>query len=308
MHVDVTPLARERALANGPVGAAWLTTLPDVVARLAAKWRLDIGATFTGGTAGYVAEARDSSGRKLVVKVAMPLDADEIGAFRRSVRSHELADGRGCARLVAHDDADHAMLLERLGPNLDELGFTVDTIQDVVSETLSSFWRPVTVEDGLRTGADQAHWLADFVVRTWEELGHPCPDEVVASAVEYCGRRADAFDPGDVVLVHGDAHGWNTLDAGDGRFAFVDPEGLASEPAHDLAVLMREYNEPLLRGDTARLTRQRAERLASRGDVDPEAVWQWGFVERVSTGLAGLRDFGEAEGRPFLDVAQRCLA
>jgi hypothetical protein len=32
--------------------------------------------------------------------------------------------------------------------------------------------------------------------------------------------------------------------------SFVDPEGLRSERAHDLSVPMREYNQPLLAGDT----------------------------------------------------------
>ena len=105
--------------------------------------------------------------------------------------------------------------------------------------------------------------------------------------------------------MHGDAHGWNTLDAGAGRFKLVDPEGVRSEPAHDLGVLMREYNEPLLVGDTSRLVRERAEQLAAWCDVDPEAVWQWGFIERVSTGLLNLRDFDGDDGLAFLEVADR---
>jgi streptomycin 6-kinase len=125
--------------------------------------------------------------------------------------------------------------------------------------------------------------------------------------VRYCDERSTAYDPSRAVLVHGDAHGWNTLDAGRGTFKFVDPEGLRSEPAHDLSVPMREYNQPLLLGDTARLVRERAELLASWCEIDPEPVWQWGFIERVSTGLANLRDFEGDEGQDFLEVAARCL-
>ena len=106
--------------------------------------------------------------------------------------------------------------------------------------------------------------------------------------------------------MHGDAHGWNTVEAGDGLFKFVDPEGLRSDRAHDLSVPMREYNEPLLAGDTKRLVHDRAELLASWCEVDPEAVLQWGFIERVSTGLANVRDFGD-QGLAYLEVARRCL-
>lgn len=73
-------------------------------------------------------------------------------------------------------------------------------------------------------------------------------------------------------------------DAGRGTFKFVDPEGVRSEVAHDLSVPMREYNLPLLAGDTKRLVRERAELLASLCEVDPEPVWQWGFI-------ANVRDF-----------------
>ena len=65
--------------------------------------------------------------------------------------------------------------------------------------------------------------------------------------------------------------------------------------------------DPLLLGDTPRLVRDRAEFLADRCAVDPEIVWEWGYIERVSTGLASLRDFDDDHGAKFLEVARRCL-
>ena len=109
------------------------------------------------------------------------------------------------------------------------------------------------------------------------------PAELIDRAVACCDERAAAFDPARAVLVHGDAHGWNTLEAV-GGFKFVDPEGVRSEPAHDLGVPMREYNEPLIAGDTSRLVRERAEQLAAWCDVDPHAVWQWGFIDGCRPG------------------------
>ena len=110
------------------------------------------------------------------------------------------------------------------------------------------------------------------------------------------------------MLVHGDAHGWNTLERIGGGFVFVDPEGIASTPAHDLGVPMREYNEPLLEGDTRLLVWERAELLAGRAGIDDlDGVWQWGFIERVSTGLANLRDFDDGSGERFLEAARRSI-
>ena len=301
-------LVRTRAMANGAAGRRWLDSLPDVVSALGERWDIAIGPPFGSGTAGYVAAATDSSGRPCVVKVAMPLDMDEHDAFVRSVTAHRLAAGRGCVVVLDADASVPAMLIERLGPNLAELGYDVEQILEAVAATLTTFWRPIDAAGrSLPTGADKAQWLARYIVATWTELGEPCSRRVVERAIEYCDRRAAEFDAATAVLVHGDAHGWNTLAVGDGTFKFVDVEGLASEPAHDLSVVMREYNGPLLEGDTALLTRQRATSLADRCGVDPDAVWEWGFVERVSTGLANAREIGLDQGAPFLEVAARCL-
>ena len=300
-------LVAQRALRNSAAGRGWLEELPRVVSELTGRWGLVLGSAFAGGTAGYVVAATDSVGRGCVLKVAMPLDMDERDAFVRSVRAHQLAAGRGCAELLAHDDAVPAMLLERLGPNLAELDYSVPHILEAITETLRSFWRPITNDGALRSGADQARWLARYIAGTWKQLGQPCDRSVINHALLLCDRRAAAFDPTRAVLVHGDAHGWNTLEAGHGTFKFVDVEGLWSEPEHDLAVAMREYNEPLLAGDTPHLVRARAQFLADRCDVDPDVVWEWGFIERVSTGLANLRDFDNDKGAMFLEVAKRCL-
>jgi streptomycin 6-kinase len=304
--IEVPELVRQRALANGVAGQRWLDELPELVAHLTHRWQLQLGSSFGGGTAGFVASVVDASGRPCVLKVAMPLDMDEVHQFRRSVRVHQLASGRGCAELYAHDESAPAILLERLGQNLDELGLPLPELLRAIATTLQSFWRPVAADTDLPTGADSAAWLARFIEATWTELGEPCARDVIDRALNLCDERAAAFDPPTAVLVHGDAHGWNSVDAGDGLFKFVDPEGLLSERAHDLSVAMREYNEPLLAGATQQLVRERAELLASWCEVDVEPVLQWGFIERVSTGLANVRDFGDV-GLPYLEVARRCL-
>lgn len=305
--LEVPELVRQRAMSNGSAGQRWLDDLPELVASLADKWGLVLGESFRGGTAGFVASATDQSGQACVLKVAMPLDMDERDAFHRSVLVHRLADGRGCAKLYAVDESAPAMLLERLGRNLAELDMPLPRLLETIAATLGTFWRRVPDDCGLPSAVDKAQWLANYITTSWDELGRPCSREVVDRAIAYCDERAGAFDPSRAILVHGDAHGWNTVDAGGGAFKFVDPEGLRSDAAHDLSVPMREYNQPLIEGDTRRLVRERAERLADLCDVDADAVWQWGFIERVSTGLANVREFDSDDGLVFLEVATRCL-
>lgn len=306
MGLRVPDLVRQRADAAGERGRAWLASLPATLDALADRWSLRLGDPYIGGTAGYVVAAVRADGLPVVVKVALPLSGDEEKGFARSVATHRLAAGRGCVELLDVDPGRHALLLERLGPNLADAGFTIPQILDAVTDALTDLWRPLPAEHGLMTGVESAHWLGDFIVGRWDALGGPCPRAIVDRALDCCTERAAAHDPSAAVLVHGDAHGWNTVIADDG-FKLVDPEGLASEPAHDLAVPMREYNAPLLAGDTPRLVWERAEYLAARTEVDAEAIWQWGYIERVSTGLLAVQDFADGDADGMLEVAARCL-
>jgi streptomycin 6-kinase len=55
------------------------------------------------------------------------------------------------------------MLLERLGPNLDDLSMPVPHILETITKTFRSFWRPLAQDCGLPTGAEKAAWLADYI-------------------------------------------------------------------------------------------------------------------------------------------------
>jgi streptomycin 6-kinase len=302
--VDVPAAVRRRALAYGEVGATWLRELPRIVEALEQEWDVTVGPMLRGGTAAYVAEATTSGGTAAVVKIAMPAAIDGDDAFDRAVTTFELCAGRGCARLLDADRERSALLLERLGRNVDALGLPVARQLEIICEVLTRVWVPVPSATQLPSGAEKARWLAEFIAGAWEPLGRPCTARAIDIALEFAAEREAAFDPATAVLVHGDAHSWNTLEAGSGTFKLVDPEGLVSEPAHDLAVPMRELNQELLEGDARRLGHERAQTLSRLTGVDPTAIWQWGFVERVSTGLYSLQ-LGDDNGRDFLQIADQ---
>jgi hypothetical protein len=114
------------------------------------------------------------------------------------------------------------------------------------------------------------------------------------------GRRVASHHDERAVLVHGDVHEWNALQAGDG-FALVDPDGLLAEPEYDLAIIMREDPVELMQRDP----RERPRWLARRTGLDPTATWEWGVVERVSTGLLPTRIGLQPIGRQMLTAADR---
>lgn len=109
--------------------------------------------------------------------------------------------------------------------------------------------------------------------------------------------------------MHGDAHVGNALRARAGeadrthRFKFVDPECFLAEPAYDLGVSMRDWSAELLAGDVVEDGRELCAALARLSGVSPQPIWEWGFVERVSTGLFALQFGAEQMGRDALAVA-----
>ena len=290
----------QRARADGET--AWLDALGGLLAEVARNWQLDIGTVLHGGSASLVVEVTDANGAPRVLKVGAP-PAD----LATEARVFGIANGRGYAKLLAHDAERNALLLERLGVPLGRTGLPAERQIEVIAETLREAWVPLPAGHGLMTGAEKASWLAAFIERMWTRLGGPCAAATRDRAIEFAEERRAAHDPHAAVLVHGDAHERNALtivDSQEIRCKFVDPDGLHAEPACDLAVPMRELNAALL-ADPVRLGRARCARLADITGVGERPIWQWGFMERVSTGLEVLRIGMHEQSRLMLAIADR---
>ena len=296
-----------RARAAGDEGLRWLRGLDDRVADLERAWRMRVGAICAGGSEALVAEASLEDGRAAILKIGFPDAAD----ITREAEVLKWAAGRGYADLIAHDGARRAMLLERLGARLSGVVRDVETQIRVICRTLRDAWLPLDASLGLTTGAEKARWLRGFITDRWQRLGRPCDRGTIERAIAFTEEREAAFDAARSVLVHGDAHADNTLLAGDAedpgsiRCKLIDPDGLLAEKACDLAVPMRDWSAELLAGPTARLAQERCALLARLTDAGERAIWQWGFVERVSTGLTMLEIGLKADGLECLAVADR---
>jgi streptomycin 6-kinase len=280
------------------VGAEdWLAGLPALVADLEEAWSIRVGDAYADATEAFVAQAELEDGMPAVVKLVVPRDGD---AVNHEITALRLCAGDGCVALWRDDVERGALLLERLGPSLRDEGLPVARRHEILCATAQSVWRPARA-CGLPTGDTKALGLARWIDVAWEALGRPCARAAVDDALACAERRALAHDPARAVLVHGDVHQWNALRSGDG-YKLVDPDGLVAEPEYDLGVIMREDPEELLLepdGPTAR-----AARLAAWTGLDAAAIWEWGVVERVSTGLLGTRIGVQPVAGAMLRVAE----
>jgi streptomycin 6-kinase len=161
---------------------------------------------------------------------------------------------------------------------------------------------------------DKATSLATLVASLWARLNEPCSAQARAQALRFAERRAAAFNPSRSVLVHGDAAPANALRVlADRRgaetgFVFVDPDGFVGDPAYDLGVALRDWCPQIIAAeDPVALTRSYCRLLASGSGLDEQAIWEWGYLERVSTGLYATAMGAHELGRPFLDTAEMLL-
>lgn len=276
--IELPDLVEKRLAGLGRAGREWRQRLPAIVEELSRRFKIEFGRVLHGGTESLVLEALRGE-EAFVLKVGVP------GAvLEREAAAYRLVDGRGYARLIGEAIEHNAILLERLGEPLALQGLSVDAQVDWVCRALSAAWIPVRGDPVFQPAKEKAEWLRNYI-RAHRELGN-LNDEAIDRAFGFLDDRERADDPTSAVLIHGDGHAHNLLASKDGGYRYVDPDGMAGEPALDLAIPMREWPEDLLAtGDPIATGLRRAERIAGATGVAIEAIWRWGYIECVSTSL-----------------------
>jgi len=294
------------------VGAdQWLEQLPETVARLSHAWRLTVnGRAYDGGTEAFVTPVIADGFGPAVLKLLVP----RVSGLSSDAAKHEIAvlkaaRGIGCATLYRSDQDLGALLIEQLGPSLFDQGLSLDQRHRIQCRTVARVWRSVGDNIGLPSGARKASWLIDYINTTWNDLGRPCSRLAVDHAVSCARRRIEAHNPDTATLVHGDVNDWNVLRILDGTdHKLIDPDGLVADPEYDLGVIMRE--DPLdlmVEADPMDRARRLADWAQQHAAVplDPVKIWEWGVVERVSTGLMAIEIDLQPIGSQMLEAADQ---
>jgi len=208
-----------------PDGAAWLERLPRLVAGCATAWELELGAPF-GGYAAYVARATRADGAPAVLKLNFPEPESE----------HEAAAlehyGELAPRVLAHDPARRALLLERVAPGS---ALPEEQVEHVMPDVLAALWRPPAPGHPFRALRDEAERWAETIPSAWERAGRPFARALVDAAVE--ALRALGPTQPDEVVVHQDLHAGNVLRGTRRPWLVIDPKPLVGERAFDLVAL-----------------------------------------------------------------------
>ncbi|MBM7683344.1 streptomycin 6-kinase [Pullulanibacillus pueri] len=297
---------QQKAMSLGIEGEHWLRDLGEVIQLLEQRWKIRIGPSLNGGSEAFVSEVTTECGGQAILKLSMPsMEGNTV--FEQEIAALSIADGEGYARLLNHDLNHRGVLLEKLGSPLKDLGYSMETQIEIICKTLKKSWgKSIPKDHKLQTSKDVINWFANFVPELWAELNSPCSRQLIDKALEFLSSRLSHSSIETSVLIHGDAHSGNILQDNiqpHTSFKLIDPDGLVAEPAYDLGVLMREWlddlsNHPLKNGW------KRCLFLSEKTDVDPRAIWEWGLIQSVSTGLFLIKTGQEAMGLQMLTIAE----
>jgi streptomycin 6-kinase len=262
-----------------------------------AHWDLTVERWFDGGAGTPTLAVARSDGTAGVLKVAQP------GRLDVAARVMESAGGRGYARVLAWDAELGALLTERLGNDLWAEASTLDKQGPIVVDVLRDAWR--VPPDCGRPFTGKAIGLLEILADLGARYGAG-HQAAIDRATGYARELAASEHP--EVVCHGDPHASNVLRRG-AAWVLIDPDGFVGERSYDVGVVLRNgcreiaAAESSVTGSGADLLRQECERLAEIAAVDAERVWNWAFVERVTTGLY-LHWHGYADqAASFLDTA-----
>jgi streptomycin 6-kinase len=250
-------------------GRAWLADLPRLVRECSEEWSLELGEPFPYAYASLAVPAVDGDGRAVVLKVAFPdreseHEGDALAAW----------DGNGAVRLIGHDRARRALLLERCRPGTSLREVDAETALDVVIDVLPRLWIPA--HEPFRPLADEAAWWISYLPDAWESAGRTFERRLLDGAVTALQDLASR--QGEQVLLHQDLHGDNVLRAEREPWLVIDPKPLAGEREFGIAPLVRSFELGHSRRDVFR----RLDRLTAELGLDRERARLWTIGQTVA--------------------------
>lgn len=271
--------------------SAWLDTAPwgitpRVAERLRAtatevarEWGVPLGDRIVAGRFSFVAFAGDDAVLKVV-----PVEDDEAD---HEADALALLAGEGAVRLLRHDPARRAILVERARPGFDASGLSEYEAMRVAVGAAKRFWRPAARGHPFR-------WIGDHVPRWLASAGD-----------HYLVRQAKeiyaSMEPSDTTLVHGDFHHHNLLSHGD-RWVVIDPKPMVGEPEFDVPTLL--WN-PIGHLPTKESVEGWIAAFADAG-LDANLLRKWAIVRGTYQGLPLSRGL-TAETSPQLRVVRALL-
>ena len=249
--------------------------MPGIVAAASDRWRLTVAEPFPGLSYNWVAPCRLADGRDAVLKAGPWLE--DLAREADALRAYS---GRGCVRLLAHDEPAGLLLIERVFPG----DLLTSRLHDEVASTSAAAdvmraLGAVLPPAGHRFPAagDWARSLGRLRERYSGQCGPMEPHSFSRAEATY---RAFLAAPNGHALLHGDLHHYNILRSGEGWLA-IDPHGVVAEPEYECGALLRNPLDIIDRRDAPAVLHRRALQLCDELGYDRFRVLAWAGAQLV---------------------------
>lgn len=270
--------AAKMAVVHGNAEREWVARLPELLDDLGERWELQLGDPFSLSY-NYVTAATRSDATPVVLKVGVP--HRELDSEREALRHY---GGRATVRLLAEDEANGAMLLERAEPGTMLSALVTDAASDddatrIAARVMRDLWQPLPAVHSFPTTRDWARGLERLRARFDGGTGPFDADLVALAESLFRDLHKSARES---VLLHGDLHHDNILAARRAPWLVIDPKGLAGEPAYEIGAFLRNpspwlYEQP----DPVAVLRRRVAIFADELDFDRCRIHQWNVAQAV---------------------------
>ncbi|MGA9594947.1 MAG: aminoglycoside phosphotransferase family protein [Acidimicrobiia bacterium] len=259
-------------LRNTASGRDWLDRLPAVLAACRERWRLTLEGPYPDSHVALVVPATTDRGDRVVLKLQFPHRESETEAA--ALRAWA---GEGAIRLVDHDSAGRALLLERCEPGDPLATEDAATALGVIVGLLPRLW--VSAGAGFGSLADEAARWCHNLPEEWETAGRPFERRLLDAAIETLTELAAS--QGEQVLLHQDLHGDNILAAQREPWLVIDPKPLVGEREFGLSPVIRSYEF----GHSRDQVICRLDRLTDELGLDRERSRLWAFGHAIAWGF-----------------------
>lgn len=274
----------------GDDGLQWLERLPDILADCERRWLLTVGPPFTSLSYNYAAPAERADGTRAVLKLSFPGEKE----FRSEAAALQVFEGRGIAQLLEVDLDTGAMLLERLEPGtpLEKLVRKDDEqATTVATSIMRELWRLAPADGPFPTVEQWGTGFTRLLRARFDGGTGPLPAALVEEAerlfMELAGSAAKP------VLLHGDLHHGNILEAQREPWLAIDPKGVLGEPAYETGSLLRNPWPHLLSlPNPGKVLARRIDQMAGDLGFDRERIRAWGFAQAVLSAVWVVDDGG----------------
>jgi streptomycin 6-kinase len=250
-------------------GQEWLAALPDLLAECVAQWSLRVGPPFSYALASLALPAELPDGTPAVLKIQYP-DPDSL--HEATALDHWAGDG--AVRLLRHDPARRALLVERCTPGSPLHDLPADAALDVVVGLLPRLWKPAG-PPFTPLAEEAAGWRERLPVK-WDRANRPYERPLLDTAL---GLIADlAPDQGEQVLVNQDLHAGNVLRAAREPWLAIDPKPLTGEREFSVVPMVRGREL----GHSPAAVRRRLDRLTGDLGLDRDRVRGWTIAQTLA--------------------------